>query len=26
VRNELHIWYLSQSEPIAIVPLSAVGT
>lgn len=25
-RNELHIWYLSQSEPIAIVPLSAVGT
>jgi hypothetical protein len=26
VRNELHIWYLSQSEPIAIVPLFAVGT
>ena len=26
VRNELHIWYLSQSEPIGIVPLSAVGT
>jgi hypothetical protein len=26
VRNELHIWYLSQAEPIAIVPLSAVGT
>jgi hypothetical protein len=25
-RNELHIWYLSQSDPIAIVPLSAVGT
>jgi hypothetical protein len=25
-RNELHIWYLSQSEPIAIVPLFAVGT
>jgi hypothetical protein len=25
-RNELHIWYLSQSEPIAIVPLLAVGT
>ena len=26
VRNELHIWYLDQSQPIAIVPLSAVGT
>jgi hypothetical protein len=26
VRNELHIWYLSQSEPIAIVPLFAIGT
>jgi hypothetical protein len=26
VRNELHIWYLDPSQPIAVVPLSAVGT
>lgn len=26
VRNELHIWYLDQAQPIAVVPLSGVGT
>ncbi len=26
MRNELHIWYLDQSQPIAVVPLSGVGT